>query len=713
MTFRNLLPAFVLGLVLGVVVTKSLPPSKIDSAPSKRQSAKSTAGSESEASPSSLSSDSPTSYSVPPAGSFRGSLEELFELIGSPYSEGNSVDSLLVLESLTERQVITFLDEIDASYFNSRRGYEPRTALLRRWVSLAPERALSAILARSRFYGRETELERAISAIASEDAELAIKLARGLPTDSDKKRALGTIAASIASQDPERAFELLSQSGTRTPRAFSKVFQAWMEKDPTAAMEAVKKVEERQGSQEALGAVADFLVRLSPEKAWAYALTLNGNSQLIVNNQIFSQLALDNPQQATLFIAQMPKGRNRDSAIVRLASAWMDDNPRESRMWIKTLPKNEQGKALEQSLSNIAPEEIEETMRLVESLKPSPQNTNLYGTLAGRWAESDPEAVQVWLQRLPAGSARESAQKGILSTLSHSDPVKAMDFIESLEITAQNRSEISNVAASMALEEPEATFAWLDSLKDDGGEHEKLFGDIITQLASYGSSGVASHVLKIEDAPTRKKAISNLLANWGNQDHQAAKAWVDSHLEAEEKLGAYSRLVGVVSSGDPLAAKNLFTEVSQGLSPEEVDKNFNGVMKQIARSWGWHDPDAAAAWVQTQPDNDSRHWAVAAVVDRWLDADSTAAANFVLTLDEGPERDLAVRSITLKLSSTDPESAFHWANSITDETRRQRQIRGTIGSWKQSDPEAARKAVLSSNLSEETRDKILESLESE
>ena len=465
--------------------------------------------------------------------------------------------------------------------------------------------------------------------------------------------------------------------------------------------------------QQAQTAIAVFLTEENPDKAWAYAQDLPSNYSSSVMSQVLSQMSAIDPQRAIGLLEQLPKGQTRNNALNQFIVSWMNQDPEAAQDYVKDLPANEQSAAIQSSMWYLAQSDLAGTIRLVESLQPNSQTPNLYSNLVSQWAQSDPDAAQKWVKSLPPGAARSSAESSLLNSLAQNDPLKAMEFLKGEQVTNQNRHDISQIAATVAKDDPDAAFAWIDSFGVQGSAYKKLLSSTISQLASYDSAKAADYVLNFEDKAVRKDLIANLVLTWTRQDYASAKTWIDSNLETGEKMGAYRDLMGSLSWQDPIAAKELLEEASQGLSEDESNKYFKSSIGQIANGWGQSDPTAAAAWLQTQPDDTTRYRAIASVVDQWVEFDSAGAANFVLTLAEGDERDGAIKSLVNDLRQWEPDSAFLWANSISDDDSRKGQIRRAVNSWKETDPAAAREAVLGANLPEEVRSNMLKDLDSE
>ena len=588
MTLRNLLPAIalLLGVILGALGTKALSPPKKsffaqpEGVPTKSTTGKS--GSSESSAPPTLSLDD--NFTLP-GGPFTGSAEELLKLGGPAYAEINFAEFALTVESLSESQVAALLQEIETSHSQDKRSWKTRSALIRRWAKLNPDRALAASLEYKDSRVRSILLYAVASVIATQDPERAIALAENTESKAEQIRLFGAIAANIAEQDPARALDLLFRTGEKTQYYYHGVFDSWMGSDPTAAIEAVKTIKYQHGRWQAEDAIVDFLTRHDPEKAWAYALTESGNSQRIIG-QVALRMAAEDPQLAISLIDQLPKGKRKAHAMNEFFEGWMKQDSDAARNWILTLPDDEKAKALQSSLTSLAKTNPEETVSLLEYVKPNARTAKLYSSLAYNWAQSDPDAALKWVKELPPGPTRQEAQSSLLRTLAQNNPDKAMEFLKGEKITNQNLYEVSPIAASMASEDPEAAFAWLESLDVEGEARKNLIANTISQVASNDGSKAASYVLTIEDKSIRKDAISKLLSSWGQQDLESAKTWIDSNLEVGEKLTAYSGLLKGLSNQNPQTATELLVEASQGLTAEEVEKHFGNSMKQIARGLG-------------------------------------------------------------------------------------------------------------------------------
>ena len=545
------------------------------------------------------------------------------------------------------------------------------------------------------------------SEIISKNPHHAATYLGKIADESDKKVFQRLIATATAEDDPERALKLLGEIGNQGIHSYPTVFKAWMRKNPSAAIAAAAKLTNQRARDTVQKTISSFLASEDPDQAWSYALNLKGSEQMNLTKNVIAQVAGRDPQKALTFLKDVPEGQRRNDALTSVFRGWLGKNSDEAQNWLQSLPTSEQSEVLGQSIYYLPPGDIEKTVALLEQLPPNSRTPSVYSNVMTKWADTDPQAAQEWMKQLPPGQARQSALEALLRSSAKKDPSLAASLLEGESINSRNSYEISEIASSWALADPDTAFSWLDSLEVAGSTREQLISNTISQLADKDPSKAASYTLSIEDTEVRKGAIQSLVGKWGLQDLAATKTWITTHLEKSEQAEANSYLISRLSSSDPTKALELLAEASQSLTPEEVKKQFERSRKSISISWAHKDPNAAAAWAQAQPDDEERHQLVANVVDGWAEFDTTGAANFVLTLNEGKERDSAIKSLVSELGRWDPESAFLWAESTTDLKARERVVSSTIRTWTRSDPDAAREALLKANIPEGVRSKLL------
>ena len=131
-----------------------------------------------------------------------------------------------------------------------------------------------------------------------------------------------------------------------------------------------------------------------------------------------------------------------------------------------------------------------------------------------------------------------------------------------------------------------------------------------------------------------------------------------------------------------------YAEVIASL-PTEVDSD---VQKSFTRQWGKQDPEAAAEWLKSLPDDAAAVAATAGLASAWIRYDGDAATTWAASLPAGHARDTAADNICYWLSMKDSQEAWHWADAITDPKTRAGAYQKVAIYWKNKAPEAFRAA---------------------
>lgn len=115
--------------------------------------------------------------------------------------------------------------------------------------------------------------------------------------------------------------------------------------------------------------------------------------------------------------------------------------------------------------------------------------------------------------------------------------------------------------------------------------------------------------------------------------------------------------------------------------PGDAGQNAQAI---CAGRWAELDPEAAAAWVATLPDN-SR--AKEELAKSWASFDETAASQWAASFPDGAARDGAATGMVWAIGRWDPETAWQWVNSISDDDQRRHSLTDLATVWEDPPPE--------------------------
>lgn len=182
---------------------------------------------------------------------------------------------------------------------------------------------------------------------------------------------------------------------------------------------------------------------------------------------------------------------------------------------------------------------------------------------------------------------------------------------------------------------------------------------------------------------SQPRAVSAVLAIWGEKDPEAAWKWVspenvyqyDLLLEVfgkndPEMAGRYAgnlaasrpelaqevylaALIGIGHTGAYGAARKL----AETALVNESDRY--ALMNYVAGNWAAYDPQAASQWVMSQS-GEAQASALVGLGESWSHADPQAAANFAAGLTGSPQRQLLLQQSISKWLMQDPTAATNW-----------------------------------------------------
>ena len=118
-----------------------------------------------------------------------------------------------------------------------------------------------------------------------------------------------------------------------------------------------------------------------------------------------------------------------------------------------------------------------------------------------------------------------------------------------------------------------------------------------------------------------------------------------------------------------------------------------GARTSFVLTWGDHDPEAAAQWLESMPDDALANGAAKRLTAAWAEYDEFAASAWAATLRAGPTRDAVAVGLAFSIARENPDDAWQWANSISDSAVRKQALVNLDERWGYDAPEKFRAAL--------------------
>lgn len=302
-----------------------------------------------------------------------------------------------------------------------------------------------------------------------------------------------------------------------------------------------------------------------------------------------------------------------------------------------------------------------------------------------------------------------------------------MEVLETLQTPEQIREALEAVAKSGR--------GW------GRGPASREYAMLLQKWTSMDPKAAADYAVKAAGRDERYMAMSNVLRTWTRLDSHAALAWAkangaatsigtiregDGNIAVTMVASQLARtdidlaLQAIASEADSRSASRLGDDLTNELfkkrGPEKTRETIlampesrlrDAMLGEYIDRLADDDGPGAAKFAASLPAGRARSYGLAEAVAEWLKDDPAATANFLNSLPLTPDSDPARERFAREVAGKDPLGAISWAGTITDARQRQETTERVIRSWVRNDSAAATPWVMQSNLSEETKQRLL------
>lgn len=267
------------------------------------------------------------------------------------------------------------------------------------------------------------------------------------------------------------------------------------------------------------------------------------------------------------------------------------------------------------------------------------------------------------------------------------DPARLLSALGKLKSDMGGGSEWQrSIAAGLIREKSETlsaeaclTAAGLWAAELDGKPDDMTFQKLAARALQVNPDLVMKSLEQLPDSARasfageilRELPASDVARNTGLLGYLTPAQWDG---ELGENLGrnaaAYAELIASLPATTTLEARQSFLE-----------------------KWGDSDPEAAARWVESLPDDAAAKPATLGLVGSWVRYDQDAALSWAASLSNGPIRDAAAARLSVSLAGRHPDEAWQWANSVSDPAALNKAIVELDRRWQYDAPEKYRAAL--------------------
>ena len=560
-----------------------------------------------------------------------------------------------------------------------------------------------------------TEPDGSISPAAQTLERPAATLAKTrTPTDGSETRSLADIQAMPSEFERNAALYARLQSagvGTvealldeaedlATPRRVKQViYSRYVQLDPSAALDRLRHEEADQLIRTTVSTVAgldldaalafiDTLDEPLQARSARNILDLDGLSearkediadrfglQPYLRRRQATRQAESDPAGAWQSALAIAKGDERRQIVWRVAETWFETDPLAALSAVASLDAADR-RALQSTLAHRwASQNPDAALEWALAQPGSDRDFDPLRQVAGEVAKRSPREMFELAETLDPPRRNRVAQD-VLYAWGGTDPVAALDAVMAMKSAGHLPERVGvSVVDAWARDDPGAAFEWVRGQTPSSARSRML----AATLAHLGKSDPERALTLAEgfDGIARSRAIERVLQVWGQENPQAAAAWLDA--AGGSTPGAVQVVASHYAEADPEAA----FEWLQDQSIEARRQALPVVVRRLADE----SPNSALRLIDRISDSGVRQAAGFQLMSTWVDADPQAAVRAIARMDESMSQPLYQFAFQ-SWSRFDPDSATAFLDQIPS-SHRDHAIQGMLQQAAYNDPDLA------------------------
>ena len=216
------------------------------------------------------------------------------------------------------------------------------------------------------------------------------------------------------------------------------------------------------------------LAEIAPERALAEAAALGGtHERAMAETVVMARWAMRDPVAAADYLTENSASFGVLDAQQRritgtVAGAWAESDPNAAAEWALAQPVESRGDALSAVVRRVAASDPERATEILNRLPEGFERTELVESMVQFLAESDPDAMAAWALRLPGDSERVVATAQSVRAWSDQNPEAAAQWVSALPAGPVRDAAIASLlTGSSFLQSPETSAAWIEQIGDE------------------------------------------------------------------------------------------------------------------------------------------------------------------------------------------------------------------------------------------------------
>jgi DNA-binding transcriptional regulator YbjK len=200
-----------------------------------------------------------------------------------------------------------------------------------------------------------------------------------------------------------------------------------------------------------------------------------------------------------------------DEFVKRLVRRWAGQEPWAAASWVERMPA---GAARQEAVENVAME----------------------------WANHQASEAVHWARQLPGEAEQSAALIAIAYEVTRTEPREALQLVVLLPQTPLRDELICHAAMEWASRDAAGATQWARQLKDEGMRHRILSGVVLAWAEQDPVSAATMAATELPPGRVQADAVVGIVQRWAQSDQAAAAAWVGQFPEGDLRQTALDHL---------------------------------------------------------------------------------------------------------------------------------------------------------------------------
>ncbi len=338
-------------------------------------------------------------------------------------------------------------------------------------------------------------------------AEEAKKL-EGMPM-SERIMASFLLFGRWAEVDPTAAMAHANTMGFAAGFVRPTILQSWASVDPENAAKYYNENPREfammggpgPGGGNGASMIAAEWAKQDPQAALAWASSLPGADKNRAMTSVIREIAMSDPKKAAEMAGSMDPAERGD-AYSSIARSYGAKNFGEAEIWVRSLPADEQGRAMASALEGLS--------------------------------QTSPDLAWTKAQAMPDGDDKNRALRNVLENLSKQNSAAALKQLATLTPEQQERS-IGPVIQNLAATDNAAALSHVQGLAQ-GPVRDRGIQELIQFDRKSEPSTLIALAETITDEGNRNRTVGMAAMRWMREDETAAKNYIQSSASIPDNM---------------------------------------------------------------------------------------------------------------------------------------------------------------------------------